>query len=102
MIVGGIDRFKLDTSSVKTIGEILTIQQNLILAKAKALQETGTEEEKSNGKLAVEMIKQSRNLDSIKAAGDKILYPAEYTVRANALVEARRLVGGVKLEDVNH
>ena len=30
----------------------------------------------------------------------KILYPSEYEIRANALVEARRLIGGVKIEKI--
>jgi len=100
MIVGGVDRDKLPTSSVTTIGEILTIQQDLVLAKAKGMIGTGTAQEKANAKLAIDMITQSRNLDSLKAAGEKVLYPSEYTVRANTLVEARRLVGGVILENV--
>ncbi len=33
--------------------------------------------------------------------GPKILYAAQYTIRAEAFAETRRLVGGVKIEDVS-
>jgi hypothetical protein len=36
----------------------------------------------------------------VKAASEVLLYPAEYAIRANALMQARRLVGGVVLEKV--
>ena len=100
MLVGGVDRSALTTSPLDTIKEILTIQQDLVLDKAKELLANGTDEEKENAKSAVAMIERSRNLDSISQASDKLLYPADYTVRAEALIEARRLVGGVVLEQV--
>jgi len=31
----------------------------------------------------------------------KVLQSGEYTVRANAMIEARRLVGGVMIEDAS-
>lgn len=77
---------------------ILTIQQDLILDKAELLLKEGTEEEKKNAANAKTLIMKSKNLDSIANASDKILYPAEYAIRANMLIEARRLVGGVVLE----
>lgn len=78
--------------------EILTIQQDLILDKADTLLASGTDDEKAAAKHAKVLIEKSRNLDSVSLSSDKILYPAEYTIRANMLIEARRLVGGVVLE----
>lgn len=98
LLVGGVDRDKLTSSPLDTMKEILTIQQNLILEKADSLIANGTEEEKAAAKHAKVLIEKSRNLDSVSMSSDKILYPAEYTIRANMLIEARRLVGGVILE----
>ena len=100
MLVGGVDRSRLTTSSVETMKKILTMQQDLILAKAETLLASGTEEEKKNAQSAIRLITASRNLDSVKAASEVLLYPAEYAIRANALMQARRLVGGVVLEKV--
>ena len=100
MLVGGVDRSKLTSSPLDTITEILSIQQNLIIKKAETLIANGTDEEKEKAEHALVLIEKSRNLDSIKAASDKLLYPSDYEVRANALIEARRLVGGVVLEQV--
>ena len=73
-------------------------EQNLILEKADGIHQNDTEEEKKNAKHAKVLIEKSRNLDSVALSSDKILYPVEYTIRANMLIEARRLVGGVVLE----
>lgn len=100
MLVGGVDRSKLTSSSVETIKKILTMQQDLVLDKAKELLASGTAQEKADAKNAIGLIEASRNLDSVEAASKTLLYPSEYTVRANALIEARRLVGGVVLEKV--
>ena len=97
-MVGGVDRNKLSSSPLDTVKEILTIQQNLILDKANMLISNGTDEEKKNATQAKTLIERSRNLDSVALSSDKILYPSEYTIRANMLIEARRLVGGVVLE----
>ena len=97
-MVGGVDRNRLACSPIDTMKEILTIQQNLILEKADSLIASGTDEEKKNAKHAKVLIEKSRNLDSVALSSDKILYPSEYTIRANMLIEARRLVGGVVLE----
>ena len=100
MLVGGVDRSRLTTSSVETMQKILTMQQDLVLAKAKTLLADGTADEKKKAASAISLIEASRNLDSVKAASEVLLYPAEYTIRANALMQARRLVGGVVLEKV--
>ncbi len=54
--------------------------------------------EKLKKAIAKTLIEKSRDVESIKQSSDKILYPAEYAIRANMLIEARRLVGGVVLE----
>lgn len=101
MLVGGVDRSRLTTSATETMLKILTIQQDLVLVKAETLLKNGTADEKKNAKAAKELIMASRDLDSVKkCADDVLLYPAEYTVRAESLIEARRLVGGVVLEQV--
>ena len=47
---------------------------------------------------ALALIAISRDTASLGRCGP-LLYPAEYRVRADALVEARRLVGGVVIEE---
>ncbi len=101
LIVGGVDRSRLSTDPVATLKEILTIQQDLILDKATKLIEDGTAKEKSDALTAKGMIERSRSYESMTSSKAKILYAAEYTIRAEALAEARRLVGGVKIEDVS-
>jgi hypothetical protein len=98
LLVGGVDRSRLDVSPVDTLKAILWPQQDLVLAKAAKLLETGSDDEKADARRATELIETARNLDSLVAGGTRILHPAEYTVRADALVEARRLVGGVVIE----
>ena len=49
---------------------------------------------KKNASLAIELIKRSRDVSTIPA-DTKVLFPAEYEVRADALIKARQLVGGV-------
>ncbi len=100
MLVGGVDRSKLDVDAIDTINEILTIQQNLIIDKANKLMVSSNTEEKKKAAQAIALIEKSRDLTSIEKSDKNLLYPAEYKVRADALVEARRLVGGVVLEDV--
>ncbi len=100
MLVGGVDRSRLTTSSIETMKKILTIQQDLVLDKASKLLAEGTAEEKEKAAAAIRLIEYSRNLDSVKEASEILLYPSEYGIRANALMEARRLVGGVVLEQV--
>ena len=101
MIVGGVDRSKLTTDPIVTLKEILTIQQDLVLAKAEKIIAEGDPQEKSDAAKAKSMVLKSRNYDSIIEGGAKVLYASEYTVRAEALAQARRLVGGVKIEDVS-
>ena len=101
LLVGGVDRSRLQTDPVAAIREILTMQQDLILKQAEALLAGGHEQQKRNAQRAKTLIETSRNLDSLKATGP-LLYPSDYGIRADALAEARRLVGGVEIEIVEN
>jgi alpha-amylase/alpha-mannosidase (GH57 family) len=98
LLAGGVDRSKLPSNAIDTLQEILGIQQELVLAKAAALLKSSAKEEKEKAKYAISLIEKSRDVSSIAASGGKILYASEYAVRAEALVDARRLVGGVLIE----
>jgi alpha-amylase/alpha-mannosidase (GH57 family) len=100
LLVGGVDRSKLSANPVETMKEILSIQQNLVAEKAETLLRSGTQEEKTAARLAQALITTSRDLTSLRQTGSQILYSEEYRIRAELLVEARRLVGGVVLEKV--
>jgi hypothetical protein len=99
LLVGGVDHRKLKTNAMRTLAEVLRIQQNLILKKAARLARTGDKRQRGDARLAASLIETSRNVRSVKATGN-ILTPSDYGVRAGALVEARRLVGGVEIEVV--
>jgi len=98
LIVGGIDRSKLAPDPVATLKEILTIQQKRILEKAEKMLTSSVPAEKVNGQRAKNMIKMTMDYSSIVQSGIKILFPAEYAIRADTLIAARKLVGGIKLE----
>ncbi len=98
MLVGGVDHDRLETNSAETLQKILSVQQALIMEKADKLLETGDPEVKERARKARMLIEKSKNVDSVKEASLKILYPTEYTIRAEALMEARRLVGGIEIE----
>lgn len=93
MLLGGVDRTKLDTDPLGTMKAIFTMQQDMVLEKAAEMINAGGEVAKK-GQLAKELILRSRDVSTIDG-GAKILYPSEYEVRANALIVARQLVGGV-------
>ncbi len=99
LLVGGVDRGRLRTDAVATLKSILGLQQALITKKAAALLKTGTAAQKRSALLARTLIATSRNLDSARDSG-VVLQPSEYRVRADAMVAARRLVGGVEIEVV--
>jgi len=101
LIVGGVDRCQLDTDPVTTLKAILGPQQDLVAAKAQSMSASDDAEEREKGRRALQMIDASRDVRRLEASGVKILYPAEYTVRAQSLIEARRLVGGVEIEKVS-
>lgn len=97
-LVGGVDLDGLDTDAAVTLGEIIDMQGELILSKAKELAQKGNEDEKADAVLAEELLNVAMEKESL--SGDKMLGSGDYTVRANAMVEARRLVGGVVIETV--
>ena len=98
LLVGGVERSGLDTDPAATVKMILGRQQDLVLQKAAELQKSGDSEASRSGGRARSIIETSRNLDSLAALDSPLLYPSEYAVRADALVQARRLVGGVLIE----
>jgi hypothetical protein len=68
----------------------------MILKKARRLMKAGNRK----AALAKTLIETSQNLDSARTS-PKVLQPSEYRVRAEAMVAARRLVGGVEIEVVH-
>jgi len=94
MLLGGVDRSSLETDPIATLRAVFTMQQNLVLAKAAERLASGTEAEQADARLARELIERSRCVANIDPA-EKILYPAEYEIRAESLIRARKLVGGV-------
>lgn len=94
MLLGGVDRSMLDTDPVVTMKAIFTMQQDLVLAKADTLLENGSEQEKKDAAFAKDLIFRSRDTSTLDPDA-KVLFPAEYEIRADALIKARQLVGGV-------
>jgi hypothetical protein len=101
LMVGGIDRSQLSTDPVDTLKKILTIQQDLVTAKAEDMIGFPDEGVAGKGRRALQMISSSKDYQSLEDSGTKILFPAEYTIRAESLIEARRLVGGIEIEKVS-
>jgi hypothetical protein len=101
-MVGGVDRSQLDTDPVKTLEDILCMQLALIEKKANYLLEN--EPESDTGKdaaFALQLVEKARDFSSVAQSGEPVLYPGEYAVRVDNLVQARRLVGGVEIESVD-
>ena len=96
MLVGGVSRDQLKTNPVETLKEILGPQQQLILKKAEEWLATGSAVEQAKAARARILIQRSQDVDSLGSL--TLLYPSDYSLRAEALVEARRLVGGVHIE----
>ncbi len=97
LLCGGVDRTRLKTNPVATVREILGRQEDLILRKARRFIASGVAADRAAGQRAQTLILTARNLGSIRSV-KKILYPSDYQVRADAMVEARRAVGGVEIE----
>ncbi len=96
LLVGGVDRDALDVDPVTTVQAILVPQQELILDKIRHMSASTEPVAAELIGLAKALIEASREMRSIDGA--RVLYPAEYKVRAESLVAARRLVGGVDIE----
>lgn len=93
-LLGGVDRSRLKTDPAGSMREILTMQQDLVLEKAASLSDSGDIKTREDAQFARELILRSRDLGNLPA-GSKVLYPSDYEVRANAMIRARQLVGGV-------
>jgi len=100
LLAGGVDPRRLTADPVKTIKEILTFQQNLILEKANTLLVSENPTERANAAYAKALIEKTMDLTTINESDIHILSSTKYAIRAELLVEARRLVGGVELEKV--
>ena len=98
MLVGGVDRGSLPANPVETIKAVLEPQQELVLEKARELCASKNPEEAADGEYALRSIERARDYDSIVRTATPLLYPSEYGIRADALVAARRRVGGVEIE----
>ena len=96
-LVGGVDLSRLDTDAGVTLGAVMDMQSALVLKKCESMKQGGNDGQKRNAVMAERFIAVAMEKQSL--AGSKILGSGDYTVRANALVEARRLVGGVVIED---
>jgi len=98
LLVGGVDRTRLTQAPTEALQTILGMQQQLVADKAQRLMADGDMHRQTDANRARLLIEASRNVDSIGQSS--VLQPSEYAVRADAMVEARRLVGGVEIEQV--
>jgi len=97
-LVGGVDKSRLSENPVDTLKKILTLQAELILKKAEKNLASNEKNMVKDNKLAVNLINSCLDFSGVDKSQAQVLYPAEYEVRANALIRARRLVGGVEIE----
>jgi hypothetical protein len=95
-LVGGVDMDRLECDAAQTLSEIIDLQSALILKKAQTLKVGGSAQELADAVLAEKYIAVAMEKESLR--GEKTLGSGEYTVRADAMVAARRLVGGVVIE----
>jgi alpha-amylase/alpha-mannosidase (GH57 family) len=100
MLVGGVDRSRLPSEAVQTMNSILKMQQDLIVGKANRLLISKQDGDVKNARLALDLISRSQAIQLLEKMDQKILYPAQYAARAYALMEARRLVGGIPIEKI--
>ena len=99
LLVGGINRKELTTNPKQTLKEILWMQGDMIFQKASDMIKSDNKEEVEKAKKAILLIKKSMYFSSIDDE-EKILYPSEYKIRAEMIVEARKLVGGIEIEKI--
>lgn len=98
LLVGGVDRGKLSVDPVQTLEQILGPQQRLVADKAKTMLASKDRAVHDDACRALALVERTRDVTGLRASKPRVLYPDEYTIRADALVEARRLVGGVLIE----
>lgn len=99
-LVGGVDKSSLSIKPEDVLKEILTTQSKLILNKARELLKNSDEDASKKYQLAVKLIESCLDFSGVTNSNARVLYPAEYEIRANAMIEARKLVGGVEIEKV--
>ncbi|MBN1491535.1 MAG: hypothetical protein JXA69_16605 [Phycisphaerae bacterium] len=97
-LVGGIDHDRLSTDPIATLTEILSPQQALILRKAEQRLQTDDATQRAAAQEAKALIARAQVVDSLNGVSHGVLTPEEYTWRAEATVEARRLVDGIQIE----
>lgn len=95
-LVGGVDLGALSTDAASALESVLEGQSRLIATKARNLIETGSAAQKEDAQLALQLIAVATERESLR--GRPVLDGSQYTVRADAMVDARRLVGGVTIE----
>lgn len=100
-LVGGVDRSRLAVKPAATLHAILRYQQDLIEKKARAIIEGSEIGDRDLATEALALVAVSRDLAPVEESQAMTLDPAEYFIRADFMVAARRLVGGVRLEDVD-
>jgi alpha-amylase/alpha-mannosidase (GH57 family) len=98
LVVGGVNRAEIETNPVATIQEILSMQQDLVLEKAEAMLAAGDRQEQDRAMHARTLAQKSKDVSTLCVHDSAVLYPSDYRIRAEMLVEARRLVGGVLIE----
>jgi hypothetical protein len=98
MLVGGVDHDKMETYPAETLTSILGPQQGMVQAKSERIIASGEVDEKVRARQALLLVEKSQDVSALAKSRVRILYPSEYRVRADALVQARRLVGGVLIE----
>lgn len=95
-LVGSVDLSQLPTDAAVALEAVLAGQSRLIADKARGLVDSGSPAEKENALLALHLLAVATERESL--LGQRVLDASQYTVRANAMVDARRLVGGVVIE----
>jgi hypothetical protein len=98
MLVGGVNRDEIGALPVETLKAVLALQQDLVLEKAEILLASGNSDEKMRAIRARTLVQKSQDVSSLDLGSGKVLYPSDYRIRAEMLIEARRLVGGVQIE----
>lgn len=88
-MVDGVDLEKLPSAAAKTITEILHPQAALIRKKAQTL----STPEATEALAYLQVAEETESLEDLKTLGSD-----SYTIRADALVRARGLVGGILIE----
>ncbi len=94
-LVGGVDKSKLPIKPVEVLRQMLTPQAQLIRKKLESPTQIKDRD------IVQQLIETCLDFTELEDNHIYILYPAEYESRVNALVEARKLVGGIQIENVS-